>query len=149
MIEGDPEMEGTWWDACANLEIDSDGDAYLVVWDEDTSREDPLGEAEMSVWVEDGELWFESYDGWLMAEGLDYCEWSGHTNEMDYPDVMCFIGEYDDGDVVVEYLFFLRPWGTVWSDAEEANPDDLPYYYYDWYLPLIEAGEGRAPSTIG
>ena len=149
VIEGDPEMEGTWWDACANLETDGDGYAYLTVWDEDNSREDPMGEATMKVYVQDGELWFESEDGYFMAEALEYGEWSGHTNEMDYPDVMCFIGEYDDGDVVVEYLFFLRPWGTVWSDAEEANPDDLPYYYYDWYLPLIESGVGEAPSTIG
>lgn len=149
VYKGDPEIEGNWWDACANLQIDDDGDAYLVVWDEDTSREDPLGDAEMSVWVEDGELWFESYDGWLMAEGLDYGEWSGHTNEMDYPGVMCFIGEYEDDDVKFDYLFFLRPWGTIWDDAEREDPDDLPYYYYDWYLPLIEEGVGRAPSTIG
>ena len=149
VYEGDPDIEGNWWDACANLQIDEDGDAYLTVWDEDFTREDPIGEAEMSVWVEDGELWFESYDGWFMSEGLDYCEWSGHTNEMDYPEVMCFIGEYDDGDVRFDYLFFLRPWGTIWDDAEREDPDDLPYYYYDWYLPLIEAGEGRAPSLIG
>lgn len=26
--------------------------------------------------------------------------------------------------------------------------EDLPYYYYDWYLPLIESGESM-PDSIG
>ena len=39
---------------------------------------------------------------------------------------------------------YLRPWGSLWPDEE----DRLPYYYEDWYLPLIESGE-EMPDVLG
>ena len=43
------------------------------------------------------------------------------------------------------YEIYLRPWGSKWPEDDE---DKLPYYYNDWYLPLIEAGKDM-PDTIG
>ena len=37
------------------------------------------------------------------------------------------------------------PGGTYWDDVTE---EDLPAFYNDWYLPLIEAGEPM-PDSIG
>ena len=51
----------------------------------------------------------------------------------------------ENGDDQFTYDIFLRPWGTSWDDAKA---EDLPYYYHDWYLPLIEAGEPM-PDSIG
>ena len=40
------------------------------------------------------------------------------------------------------YEFFLRPWGSLWPEQEDA----LPGHYRDWYLPLVEAGEDMPPE---
>ena len=40
---------------------------------------------------------------------------------------------------------YLRPWGASWDDLSE---DVQPLYYFDWYLPLIEAGAAM-PDAIG
>ena len=48
-----------------------------------------------------------------------------------------FTGTVQDGEDSYDYTIVLRPWGKIWDDVEE---DLLPYYYDDWYLPLIEAG---------
>ena len=40
-------------------------------------------------------------------------------------------------------MSFMRPWGHRWGDAGE---DVLPYFYTDWYLPLIEAGKSMPDS---
>ena len=48
-------------------------------------------------------------------------------------------GKYDAvGKGGFSYEIVLRPWGSLW----EVPKDEQPYYYEDWYLPLIEAGEG-------
>ena len=54
-------------------------------------------------------------------------------------------GFYENGDDEFTYDIYLRPWGTYWGRCAE---EDLPYYYYDWYLPMIEAGEAM-PDAIG
>ena len=35
-----------------------------------------------------------------------------------------------------------------WEDVRAKDESLLPYYYDDWYLPLIEAG-GSMPDQIG
>ena len=49
-------------------------------------------------------------------------------------------------EVGKDYTIVLRPWGTVWSDVESVASELLPYYYNDWYLPAIEAGEEMPDS---
>ena len=38
-------LEDTWYDLCAYVVSQPDGKLFLTLWDEDTSREEPLGEA--------------------------------------------------------------------------------------------------------
>ena len=58
-------------------------------------------------------------------------------------------GEYEVGAEDFWYIINLRPWGYDWSDVEE-NDDLIPYYYYDWYLPMVEDGVTEAPAaTVG
>lgn len=40
-------------------------------------------------------------------------------------------------------------WDLTYDEADGwVYEEDLPYYYYDWYLPLIESGESM-PDSIG
>ena len=48
----------------------------------------------------------------------------------------------------MDCYFILRPWGTYWHDVEFDSPDNLPYYYYDWYLPLLDDEVESAPNKI-
>ncbi len=62
---------------------------------------------------------------------------------MPYHDMICISGVYiptqrgSGGSFV--YTIYL-PWGMDWEDVRAADESLLPYYYDDWYLPLIEAG---------
>ena len=74
-----------------------------------------------------------------------------HTNlwDLTYDEADGWVYEeddfYDNDEDEHLYDIYLRPWGTYWDDVTE---EDLPYYYYDWYLPLIESGESM-PDSIG
>ena len=80
--------------------------------------------------------------GTLMSEGgrftdidLEHADWIVDPGLLDYPDMIHISGYYESGEDEYTYDIYLRPWGTYWDDVTE---EDLPYYYYDWYLPLIE-----------
>ena len=64
---------------------------------------------------------------------------------MDFDDVICIGGYYENGEDEFYYEIYLRPWGTYWDDVDASS---LPDYYDSWYLPLIEAGESM-PGSIG
>ena len=67
-----------------------------------------------------------------------------------YDNVICIDGSYtaDDGTSGLTYYIYLRPWGQLWDDIAQEFPDDIPYYYESWYLPLVQAGQS-APERIG
>ena len=64
---------------------------------------------------------------------------------MSVENAICISGTYENGEDVFSYEIYLRPWGTIWD--EDVVDEDLPGRYYDWYLPLIEAGE-EMPGLI-
>ena len=66
---------------------------------------------------------------------------------------MCVDIYDDDGNWVVEFNFFLRPWGSNFSDFESIPEEDLPYMctnwattynamypfnYYSWYVDIMD-----------
>ena len=142
---GDAEV-GAWWDACMTLDIFSTGGGFITIWDEDYGKDDPIATVEVSVSVTDGVARIVSESGQFMGMDVEHADWLFYSDSTDYKDTLGFFANYADADLDVDYYFFLRQWGTVWDDVEE---NDLPGYYYDWYLPLIEDGEVVAPRTIG
>ena len=142
---GDAEV-GAWWDACMTLDIFSTGGGFITIWDEDYGKDDPIAAVEVSVSVTDGVARIVSESGQFMGMEVEHADWLFYSDSTDYKDTLGFFANYTDADLDVDYYFFLRQWGTVWDDVEEK---DLPGYYYDWYLPLIEDGEVVAPRTIG
>ena len=86
-----------------------------------------------------------SEGGWFTDIPLEHADWIVDPGLLDYEDMIHISGFYENGDDEFTYDIYLRPWGTYWDDVAE---EDLPYYYYDWYLPMIEAGEAM-PDAIG
>ena len=131
-------MHGYWWDCCAQL----CEDGSLLIWDEDLSKENYL--AKLIFRAEGNSLTVTG--GSFMDKELGAGDLSIVLTEDKNGSVMTVSGRYtaDNSKGGFRLEMVLRPWGTIWQCPE----DELPYYYTDWYLPLIESGKAM-PDTIG
>ena len=140
-------MEGDWWDVCGVIDLDTDYTGTIELWDEDYTRSDPMASAQVSLSEagtgEHGTVMSEG--GWFTNVTLEHADWIVDPGLLDYDDMICISGDYEDGDDEFHYDIYLRPWGLYWKDMEE---DAYPYRYTDWYLPLIDAGKSM-PDAIG
>ena len=141
------ELIGSWWDCAAVIEVDEDLQGAMVIYDEYGSLTDPISDAEVSVAMtgtsEHGTML--SQGGYFMDQDLQDADWMIDPGESDYADTLEFRGSFTVDDGGIDYYVILRPWGTDWSDVVK---EDRPYFYEDWYLPLIESG-GEMPYQIG
>lgn len=130
-------MYGYWWDCCAEI-----NDGSMLLWDEDLPKDNFLAEAELSIHNKD----IRCTGGSFLDRKLKSSSWDITLSEDDCGTLMTISGEYDAvGKGGFSYKIYLRPWGSKWP---EDDKDKLPYYYNDWYLPLIEAGNDM-PDVIG
>ena len=86
-----------------------------------------------------------SEGGWFTDVELEHADWIVDPGLLDYDDMICIDGDYENGEDEFHYEIYLRPWGTTWDDVDS---DMQPASYSDWYLPLIEAGKAL-PGSIG
>lgn len=150
---GDGEYESwnnQWWDCCANISIGADYTGKVIIWDEDLPQDNALSEANVALSaIGTGEYGTLTSEGGYIFDGeLSHADWIIDPALMDYDNLICIDGWYEDGDGSFHYAMYLRPWGTLWDDIAADSPDNLPYYYESWYLPLIEAGKSM-PDTLG
>ena len=147
-------MSGQWWDACAVIDIGSDYTGTVTIWDEDYSRADPMLQASVTLNSagvgEHGTVMSES--GYFTNLPLEHADWiidpAINSRFLDVENMICIEGWYEDGDDEFYYEVYLRPWGQLWDDFAADYPDDIPYYYDDWYLPLVESGSSM-PDVVG
>ena len=147
-------MSGQWWDACAVIDIGSDYTGTVTIWDEDYSRADPMLQASVTLNSagvgEHGTMMSES--GYFTNLPLEHADWiidpAINSRFPDVENMICIEGWYEDGDDEFYYEVYLRPWGQLWDDFAADYPDDIPYYYDDWYLPLVESGSSM-PDVVG
>ena len=147
-------MAGQWWDACAVIDIGSDYTGTVTIWDEDYSRADPMSQATVTLNSagvgEHGTVMSES--GYFTNLPLEHADWivdpAINSRFPDVENMICIEGWYEDGEDEFYYEVYLRPWGQLWDDFAADYPDDVPYYYDDWYLPLVEAGSAM-PDVVG
>lgn len=124
-----------WWDLCARSTDNGDGTYTITFWDEDlNSVEDPIGVIDFKL-LDSGEI--ESQEGWFYMDTVSN-ELSSDNELTGTEDMLILEGTYSDDKCSYTYTIYLRPWGTLWEDLDESW---LPYYYEQWYLPLIEAGK--------
>ena len=89
--------------------------------------------------------------GWFSDGDVEDADWLVDPDGLGYENLICIEGSYKDPEDFFsgyDYTIYLRPWGLDWGDIEEEQSDGLPDYYYDWYLPAIEAGSSM-PDVIG
>ena len=126
-IEGSVgKLENTWYDLCARVQPQADGRLYLTLWDEDQSLTEPMGE--LMLRVDEGET----------AQAVDGYFWLAGPEEMAFTltdGQLCAAGHCEGGGESFDYTLCLRRWGERWNEDTER-----PYYYDDWYRPLIQAG---------
>ena len=147
-------MAGKWWDACAVIDIGSDYTGTVTIWDEDYSRADPMSQATVTLNSagvgEHGTVMSES--GYFTNLPLEHADWivdpAINSRFPDVENMICIEGWYEDGEDEFYYEVYLRPWGQLWDDFAADYPDDIPYYYDDWYLPLVESGSAM-PDVVG
>ena len=147
-------MAGQWWDACAVIDIGLDYTGTVTIWDEDYSRADPMLQASVTLNSagvgEHGTVMSES--GYFTNLPLEHADWivdpAINSRFPDVENMICIEGWYEDGEDEFYYEVYLRPWGQLWDDFAADYPDDIPYYYDDWYLPLVESGSSM-PDVVG
>ena len=138
------ELSGSWWDICAEIDMEENGAGTMVFWDEDFTQTEPLGTVNVQISKGDSSAphgYLSSGGGLFECGEIGKDDWAVSPDENDYADCLVFTGTMvssTNSEDSYEYMIVLRPWGKLWDDMEE---DSRPYYYTDWYLPLIEAGE--------
>ena len=137
--------EGSYWDACATLELNEDGTGNLTIWDKDFAKDDPLAQMGITASEIAGVGRFVCEDGTFLGLPLAHADWLWYTDATEYGDMFVIDGQFDDGEDDFWYEIYLRPWGTDWSDVA-ANGEPIPYYYDDWYVPLVNSGVTEAPA---
>ena len=147
---------GSWWDACARIELDADGSGTLTLWDDSCEAGQIIADAQVQASADlttSGRL--VSTDGSFFdckLSGADawYID-AAPSESMPYSEMICISGVYTDPENSEDsfvYTVYLRPWGETWEDVRADNEELMPYYYDDWYLPLIESGASM-PDAIG
>lgn len=135
------------WDACAYIEVYENLTGYMELWDEEGSH---------NLLIADMNLGFANPDdsqfgvmfcmgGQFLGDELEPYEWIINPDGNYCDNSIGFSGRYEDAYGSYSYYVILLPWGTTW---EAMGEESYPEHYYDWYLPLIEAGEDM-PDSIG
>ena len=124
---------GNWWDLCASVTMGESGHGQICLWDQDSTREEPLGEVVFYLNEQGVAVSREGYFGAaLIGEG----DWTIDPNSHDTENLLVISCGAENDTGTFYYTAYLRPWGQEWSDLQEK-----PYYYEDWYLPLIREGK--------
>lgn len=144
-------LDANWYDCCASFKFQSDNTAVLTIWDEDMPLSDPISEVKLK-FEDDPESEAGravSVSGYFFDSQIKKGQWQLNISvENDIPQIL-FEDHHSSKDLEMDYQVLLRPWGARWTDYEEKMPDELPYYYKDWYLSMIDKGVKEAPGTIG
>jgi hypothetical protein len=128
-------MYGYYWDCLCEIRETEDGGLHLLLWDEDMARDNWLAQAELVLDYGEPQLKAGDFLDRTLADG----DWEIRVSQDQNGTLLTITGKYDAvGKGGFSYEINLRPWGSRW----EVPADEQPYYYSDWYLPLIEAGEG-------
>ncbi len=146
--EGEYESwEGAWWDCCAEITMDENGQGHLLLWEEDYSKDEPLAEIDL-VLSEDGGTMGTAIakSGYFMDLNVSYGEYVMDPSSNTYENLLSLKGWYETSDGGFFFEVYLRPWGQLWDDMI-ADDEGYAPYYYEQYVKAVENGES-APEDI-
>lgn len=148
--EGDwAQLSGQSFDLFGRVEPGEDGMSSLVLWDERLSYAEPMARLELSTpFGEEGLDTAELTGGWFWLMEVDGGSWSFSSAAPDIPGLIYLDkAQYKSEEGSFSFSLCLRPWAWLWDDVAAADPSMLPYWYYDWYLPLVE-NSGSMPDSF-
>lgn len=130
------QLAEAWYDCCLRVSVLPDGRYYCLLWDEDSAAEKPLG----AFFLRPGdEGRAETAEGWFWF--LDLGEKPLVVTLED--GCLRAAGRHEANGEDFSFLLVLRRWGAEWPKQAQT-----PYYYEDWYLPLIRQGEAMPDRMI-
>lgn len=146
--------ENDWWDCCAKITVTTDNKGHIDIWDEDGSKSERLCSSDISLssgTTSAGAMMSET--GTFSDAAINHADWivDPGADLMDYNHMITIDAKYTEpgnSDNYFEYTIYMRPWGMKWDDVEAKEPSLLPYYYSNWYLPLLQSGSSM-PDKIG
>ena len=154
------ELEDSYWDAYANIQVNDDDTGYLELWDSDCEAGEIIAWADVSFGSGLSEIGcMISENGYFYDNALGHADWIADPPASEarfFEDMICIDGTYEDPsneDNYYDYYVFLRPWGMYWEDVRNADTSEclydemMPAYYDDWYLPLINRGVTAMPDS--
>ena len=115
----------SWYDCCACFSHQDDGTLLFVIWDEDGSRTEPLGEI---LFEETADHQLSSLSGYFLYDAVSPGAWILPLSGKDF---LLENYRHVSGGESFTFTVYLRPWGVKWDDLSE---EQLPFYYDDWYL---------------
>lgn len=138
------EFSDAWYDCCASILPDAGGTFTMILWDEDGSRQVPMGQVVLKA-QENGEAVLCSDSGYFWFSQLKDGEWTLDPSASSFADTLEIRGQHVSEEADFAYSIVLRPWGLDWKDVPM---EQQPFHYETWYLPLIQAGKSM-PDRIG
>ncbi len=153
------DLEDSCWDACAVIELDSNGEGYIELWDTDNEPGKYFAIVDVKLTESASDIGcLISTEGQMYNESILRGEWiidPAESYVSVYGNMIAIEGYYydsDDASNSFEYMIFLRPWGTDWEDVrnDTDNPDMpytdmMPVNYDNWYL---EYKDGKMPDSF-
>ncbi len=138
-------MQDAYFDCCASVELDKNGEGSFTIWDEALPKSAPVAIAKVKMTSDGaGGSILEQTGGEIMRTDLKNGAWE-FVISSEYDHMIKIIGNYLTEEGSFGYVFFLRPWGMKWDDVPA---DEAPYYYENWYLPLLEDGVTVPPDEF-
>lgn len=131
---------GNWWDLCANITMGSNNGGKITLWDQDSSKEEPLGE--VAFYLEQGVA--VSQNGYFGAAVIGEGDWYIDPQSSEMENMLVISGGAENDTGTFYYTAYLRPWGQTWEDVQEK-----PYHYENWYLSMIEEGQPMPHALPG
>lgn len=131
-------MSGQVFDCFARLDMGIDNAGRITIWDEKSSFSFPLSVVELKL-APSPSLYgsARSESGFFLSGDIEKGEWRIEPDKEKLDNVLSFSSHYAGPDGEFDYMFLLRPWGYIWDDATENEIIRLPYYYDQWYLPML------------
>lgn len=143
------ELDGQSYDLFARVHIGDDGTGSMLLWDEELSLQEPMAELELGIvgYSEDvmGAAMVEG--GWFWQMEPEGGMWGFGSNIAGFDRLIALENaHYESSEGSFDFTLLLRPWGCLWDDVADVDEASLPFYYYDWYLPMLEQGQAMPSS---
>ena len=129
-------LEDYKYSIMARTYLDSDGDGWIYLWDNDGDFADVTCTNNGSGLTEYGTMVSES--GYFFDGLIEHADWSIDPGLCPHEDSFEITGYYwEDGERQFDYTFHFARWGCLWEDYEEEElPND-----WDWYVDMVKAGK--------